>query len=72
MPNKYIQIIQAGEVFLVIAVGKDEVHLLAEVSREQLEDISVDEEAMDTIIPMQFQEAFKNAYHELKKQIPKK
>lgn len=34
--NKYVQIVRAGSKYLVIAVGKDEVHMLAEVSEEQL------------------------------------
>ncbi len=31
-PNKYIQIVRAGEKYLVIGVGKDEVHMLSELS----------------------------------------
>lgn len=34
--NKYVQIVRAGEKYLVIAVGKDEVHMLSEVSENQL------------------------------------
>ncbi|MGN0365241.1 MAG: flagellar biosynthetic protein FliO [Suilimivivens sp.] len=34
--NKYIQIVRAGEKYLVIAVGKDEVHMLSEISEDQL------------------------------------
>ena len=34
--NKYIQIIEAGDEYLVIAHGKDEVRLLTKVTREQL------------------------------------
>lgn len=34
--NKYVQIVRAGEKYLVIAVGKDEVHILSEVSENQL------------------------------------
>lgn len=34
--NKYVQIVRAGEKYLVIAVGKDEVHMLSEVSEDQL------------------------------------
>lgn len=35
-PNKYVQIIRAGEKYLVIAVGKDEVHMLSEISGDEL------------------------------------
>lgn len=34
--NKYIQIVRAGSRYLVIAVGKDEVHMLSEISGEEL------------------------------------
>ena len=34
--NKYIQIVRAGRKYLVIAVGKDEVHMLSELSKDQL------------------------------------
>lgn len=34
--NKYIQIVEAGKEYLVIAVGKDEIHLLTKLSEEQL------------------------------------
>ena len=34
--NKYLQIVRAGERYLVIAVGKDEIHMLAELSREEI------------------------------------
>lgn len=34
--NKYIQIVRAGSKYLVIAVGKDEVHMLSELSGEEL------------------------------------
>lgn len=34
--NKFVQIIQAGEIYLVVAVGKDDVSLLAELTAEQL------------------------------------
>ena len=33
--NKVIQIVQAGDVYLVIAVGKEEVHLLTQLTKEQ-------------------------------------
>ncbi len=35
-PNKYVQIIRAGSKYLVIAVGKDEVHMLSELTGDQL------------------------------------
>lgn len=35
-PNKYIQIVRAGEKYLVVAVGKDEIHMLSELSEDEL------------------------------------
>lgn len=34
--NKYVQILRAGEKYLVIAVGKDEIHMLSELSENEL------------------------------------
>lgn len=34
--NKYVQIVRAGNKYLVIAVGKDEIHMLAELSEDEL------------------------------------
>ena len=34
--NKYVQIIRAGAKYLVIAVGKDEIHMLAQLSEDEL------------------------------------
>ena len=38
--GKLICLIEAGTVYLVIAVGKDEVSLLAQLSKEELKDVS--------------------------------
>jgi len=35
--NKYLQIVRAGEKYLVIAIGKDEVHMLSELSAVELD-----------------------------------
>ena len=35
--NKYVQVIKAGEVYLVVAVGKDTVTMLAQLTQEQYE-----------------------------------
>lgn len=34
--NKYLQIVRAGKKYLVIAVGKDEIHMLTELSEDDL------------------------------------
>lgn len=38
--NKYVQVIKAGEVYLVVAVGKDTVTMLAQLTQEQYESAS--------------------------------
>lgn len=40
-PNKYIQIIQSGKVYLVIAVCKDTITMLTQLEENQLNDIEV-------------------------------
>ncbi len=40
-PNKYLCLVKAGEVYLVIAVGKDEVTLLTQLTKEQLSEVPV-------------------------------
>lgn len=34
--NKYVQIVRAGSKYLVIGLGKDEVHMLSELSEDQI------------------------------------
>ena len=34
--NKYICLVKAGEVYLVVAIGKDEITMLAQLTEEQL------------------------------------
>ena len=41
--NKMISIVEVGSVYLVVSVGKEEVHLLAQLTRDQLKDFSFDE-----------------------------
>ena len=40
-PNKYVCLIKTGEVYLVVAVGKDEVTLLTQLTEEQLSEVPV-------------------------------
>lgn len=35
--NKYVQIVRAGSKYLVIGLGKDEIHVLSELSEDQLD-----------------------------------
>lgn len=54
--NKMISIVKAGQVYLVVSVGKDEIHLLSELTREELADFSFENESSTTPIPESFQE----------------
>lgn len=64
--NKYITIVEAGTVYLVVAVGREEVHLLAELTKEQLKDVSFAAEAKTQT------EAFSDILNRLKDKLPKK
>ena len=65
--NKYIQIVRAGEEYLVIAIGKDEVRLLTKLNEEQLQELPA--EQLPTGISA---ESFKEILERFKEHIPKK
>ena len=65
--NKYIQIVEAGDEYLVIAIGKDEVQLLTKLTGEQLKEIP-SEQFADGITT----ESFSEIFDKIKKHIPKK
>ena len=65
--NKYIQIVEAGDEYLVIALGKDEVRLLTKLTEEQLKEIPSEN------LPDGFtKESFSEIFDRIKKHIPKK
>lgn len=64
--NKMISIIQAGTEYLVVAIGKDEIHLLTKLSREELADLSFEDAVHAS--PESFAEVFKK----IKQKLPKK
>lgn len=66
-PNKYIQLIEAGEEYLVVAIGKEEVQLLTKLRREQLKDLSFENEMTKLST-----DNFKDVLDKVKKHIPKK
>lgn len=66
-PNKYIQIIEAGDEYLVIAIGKEEVRLLTKLTKEQLKESSAEEASIGITA-----ESFKDVLEKFKKHIPKK
>ena len=66
--NKFIQIVQAGDVYLVIAVGKEEVQLLTQLTKEQLTELPDFTKTQNTLS----QESFQDILSKVKKHIPKK
>ena len=65
--NKTISIVEAGTVYLVVSVGKDEVHLLARLTKEQLKDLSFEE-----VKNYAQAESFSEIFNKLKDKLPKK
>lgn len=65
--NKTIAIVEAGTAYLVVSVGKEEVHLLAELTREQLKDLSFEDENGGN-----GQESFAEILTKIKEKLPKK
>ena len=45
--NKYLEIVRAGNKYLVIAIGKDEVHMMAELSEDEIVYLKEDRPQMD-------------------------
>ena len=66
--NKFISIVKAGEVYLVVAVGKDEINFLTKLTREELTSLSFMEEKNEEIIPGNFEELL----GKMKNKFPKK
>lgn len=65
--NKLIQIVRTGEVYLVIAIGKDEVNVLTQLTAEQLSDLPADnrESGLKS-------ETFQEILSKVKQRFPKK
>lgn len=66
--NKYIQIIEAGDVYLVIALSRDHVEKLAELTKDQLKEISASGAAGKDALGESFQEIL----GKVKEHFPKK
>ena len=65
--NKYIQIIEAGEVYLVVGIGKDEITMLTTLTKEQLNDIDTYELTKQTEAGENFQEILNKLKEHLSK-----
>ena len=64
--NKLISIVQAGKKYLVVSIGKEEVHMLAELEEEDLKDLSF----LEQPVSGKSQESFKEILERMK--APKK
>ena len=67
-PNKTIVLVEAGDTYLVVAVGKENVSLLTQLSRDQLKDFSFENVEDKTFS----QESFQDILDKLKDKFPKK
>ncbi len=65
--NKIVEIVQAGTKYLVIAVGKDEVHLLAELTEAELTEVPVSDSGA-----MLSSDSFQDIFNKVKEKFPKK
>ena len=65
--NKYVEIVQAGTKYLVVAVGKDEVRLLAELSEEELKEVPA---LNNSSTPSS--ESFQDILNKVREKFPKK
>lgn len=72
--NKFITIVKAGEVYLVVAMGKDDVTLLTQLTEDQLSEVP-DFSAIQNKFPMDgkaAQENFREVLNRVKEHFPKK
>ena len=67
--NKFIAIVKAGEVYLVVAVGKDDVTLLTQLTEEQLSEVP-DLSAAQNRFPMDGKAAQENFREVLNRVVP--
>lgn len=65
--NKMICLVKAGTEYLVVGVGKDEMHLLTKLSEEQLTDFRFQQENIISV-----NESFQDILGKIKGKLPKK
>lgn len=66
--NKYIQIVEAGDVYLVIGIGKEEITMLTTLTEEQLKDLDTYEVKKQA----EAGENFQDILNKIKSHLPKK
>lgn len=67
--NKNICLLKVGTEYLVVAIGKDEIHALATLTEDQLTDLSFKNEIPDTVVSG---ESFQEIFGQLKDKMSKK
>ena len=67
--NKMIALVKAGKAYLVVSIGKDEMHPLGQLTEDELTDLSFLYEDKDSI---QRTENFSDILRQLKEKIPSK
>jgi flagellar protein FliO/FliZ len=67
--NKHICLLKAGTEYLVVAIGKDEIHSLATLTEEQLTDLSFKE---SSLYVEGTKESFQEIFGQLKDKMSKK
>ncbi len=72
--NKFICLVKAGEIYLVVAVGKDEVTMLAQLTEEQLSEDSVSDTGNSPLSAgsLKATENFQEILEKIKGRFPKK
>lgn len=72
--NKFIAIVKAGEVYLVVSAGKDDVSLLAQLTEDQLTEVPdlSDIQSKSPIDGKAAQENFREVLNRVKEHFPKK
>lgn len=73
--GNYVQILQLGDVYLVIAVGKERVTMLAQLTKEQMESAGIsfaDSTSAVAKMGMGTQETFQEVLQKLRDRFPKK
>ncbi len=70
--SKYIALVKAGEIYLVVAVGKDEMTVLAQLTEEQLTEVPTFENNTQVMSSQKMTESFKSILEKAKNNFPKK
>lgn len=74
--GKYVQILKLGEVYLVVAVGKDEVTMLAKLTEDEIglteEQIIASQQSAKGIMPTGTQDSFQETLEKIRERFSKK